>query len=80
MNPIFVLSSIILVYVLVVVRAIGPLGSFGVGVPSSKCEPSVTTASGTHAMHKGNNVLFNQFSVCHLKIEKPNSLMFDSCS
>lgn len=34
--------------------AIGPLGSFGVGVGSSKCELSLTTASGTYVVHKPN--------------------------
>lgn len=37
------------------VHAIGPLGTFGVGVGSSKCEPSITTASGPYAIHKGNS-------------------------
>lgn len=49
------------------VHAIGPLGTFGVGVASSKCEPSITTASGPYAVHKGKNWLelninhFNRF-------------------
>lgn len=53
MNVMFVLSSIVVAYFVVSVHAIGPLGSFGVGVGSSKCDPSITTASGTYAMHKG---------------------------
>lgn len=32
--------------------AIGPLGSFGVGVGSPKCELSLTTASGSYVVHK----------------------------
>lgn len=32
--------------------AIGPLGSFGVGVGSPKCELSLTTASGAYVVHK----------------------------
>lgn len=54
MNSIFVLSVVcVIVHFVVSVRAIGPLGAFGVGVGSSKCDPSITTASGTYAMHKG---------------------------
>lgn len=34
------------------VNGIGPL-SFGVGVGTAKCEPSLTTASGPYATHKG---------------------------
>lgn len=34
------------------VTAIGPLGSFGVGVGSPKCELSLTTASGSYVVHK----------------------------
>lgn len=59
MNAMIFLSSIIVAYLVVAVQAIGPLGSFGVGVPSSKCEPSITTASGTYAMHKGNIITEN---------------------
>ncbi|XP_031636941.1 beta-1,3-glucan-binding protein-like [Contarinia nasturtii] len=51
MNAIVVLS-IVCAYIVCFVQAIGPLGTFGVGVGSSKCEPSITTASGTYAMHK----------------------------
>lgn len=40
------------------VEAIGPLGSFGVGVVTPKCEPSLTTASGLYAIHKGNEFVF----------------------
>lgn len=39
------------------VHAIGPLGTFGVGIASSKCEPSITTASGPYAVHKRNNYI-----------------------
>lgn len=54
MNSIFVLSVLILAYPVILVHAIGPLGAFGaIGVGSSKCDPSITTASGTYAMHKG---------------------------
>lgn len=52
MNTVFALSLLILSFV-VSIQAIGPLGSFGVGVGASKCEPSLTTASGTYAIHKG---------------------------
>ncbi|XP_055316515.1 beta-1,3-glucan-binding protein-like [Sitodiplosis mosellana] len=51
MNVILVLSAICGFFV-ISVQAIGPLGSFGVGVGAAKCEPSITTASGTYAMHK----------------------------
>lgn len=54
MNAILVLIATIVAYSAISVRAIGPLGSFGVGVGSPKCDPSITTASGTYAMHKGN--------------------------
>lgn len=61
MNSVFLLSAIIFGYSVVLVRAIGPLGAFGVGVGSSKCDPSITTASGTYAMHKGNlNAIFEE--------------------
>lgn len=55
----FMLSAIIIVtYSVISVGAIGPLGAFGVGVGASKCEPSLTTASGTYAIHKGILVRF----------------------
>lgn len=53
MHIMFVLGFLSVAYVVSSVRAIGPLGSFGVGVGGSKCDPSITTASGTYAMHKG---------------------------
>lgn len=53
MNLILSLTSILISSHIVMVQAIGPLGSFGVGVGSSKCDPSITTASGTYAVHKG---------------------------
>lgn len=50
----FVLSVIcVIAHFVIAVRAIGPLGAFGVSVGSSKCDPSITTASGTYAIHKG---------------------------
>lgn len=52
MNVIFVFGAIC-AYFVISIHAIGPLGSFGVGVGSAKCEPSITTSSGTYAMHKG---------------------------
>lgn len=53
MNSLLVLGSIVVACFVLSVSAIGPLGGFGVGVGSSKCEPSITTASGTYAVHKG---------------------------
>lgn len=55
MSSLFVVFSVICVvaHFAASVRAIGPLGAFGVGVGSSKCDPSITTASGTYAIHKG---------------------------
>lgn len=50
---------VLLVYNIVFVNAIGPL-SFGVGVGTAKCEPSLTTASGPYATHKGNFFDSNQ--------------------
>lgn len=35
-------------------EAIGPLVGFGVGVGTPKCEPTLTTASGSHVIHKIN--------------------------
>lgn len=35
-------------------HAIGPLVGFGVGVGTQKCEQTLTTASGSHAIHKPN--------------------------
>lgn len=46
--PVFVL------FVAAKVGAIGPLGGFGVGVGAPKCEPTLTTASGSHVIHKPN--------------------------
>lgn len=48
-----VISAIIVIGLTLPIDAIGPLGTFGVGVASSKCEPSITTASGPYAIHKG---------------------------
>lgn len=52
----FVLSAIVFACFVTSACAIGPLGAFGVGVGSSKCDPSITTASGTYAMHKGKTI------------------------
>lgn len=51
------MASLLLIFVEISVlvsltTAIGPLGSFGVGVGSSKCELSLTTASGSYVVHK----------------------------
>lgn len=46
--PVFVL------FVAARVGAIGPLGGFGVGVGAPKCELTLTTASGSHVIHKPN--------------------------
>lgn len=54
-----VLNTIIIGYLLPSTSAIGPLGAFGVGVGSAKCEPSITTASGSYAIHKGKISGFN---------------------
>lgn len=54
MSSICVLSVIcVIAHFATSVRAIGPLGAFGVGVGTPKCDPSITTASGTYAIHKG---------------------------
>lgn len=60
MRGILLVNIVVLVYSIVAANAIGPL-SFGVGVGTAKCEPSVTTASGPYATHKG--VLFVLFNV-----------------
>lgn len=52
MRGILLVNIVLLVYLIVAANAIGPL-SFGVGVGTAKCEPSVTTASGPYATHKG---------------------------
>lgn len=46
------LSLLISVAFVTIGHAIGPLNTFGVGVGTPKCEPSVTTASGAYAMVK----------------------------
>lgn len=64
MNRLFVVNSILVASIICSVQAIGPLGAFGglgVGVGSSKCDPSITTASGTYAMHKGNTRFRSKF-------------------
>lgn len=43
-----------------IVNAIGPLGSFGVGVGNPKCEQSLTTASGPYVIHKNTGNLCTQ--------------------
>lgn len=44
--------SLVLVIIAASVDAIGPLGGFGVGVVAPKCEPTLTSASGSHVIHK----------------------------
>lgn len=48
----FLLIFIVLEVLVSLAAAIGPLGAFGVGVGSPKCELSLTTASGSYVVHK----------------------------
>lgn len=70
MNVILVFGAIC-AYFVISIHAIGPLGSFGVGVGSAKCEPSITTSSGTYAMHKGRS-FYGYLDQSILKLIKKN--------
>lgn len=59
MNAFLIVNVIIVVHLIGFAVGIGPLGAFGVGVGTAKCEPSLTTASGPYAVHKGDKLTFS---------------------